>query len=45
MKFLLLIYNEAALLDVLLAGEFDTMMHGCPHGRALAASRFALYAI
>lgn len=29
MKFLLLIYNEDALLDALPAGEFDTRMHSC----------------
>jgi hypothetical protein len=29
MKFLLLIYNEPALLDALPAGEFDTRMRGC----------------
>lgn len=29
MKFLMMIYADAALLDALPAGEFDTMMHGC----------------
>lgn len=29
MKFLLLIYNEPALLDALPEGEFDTRMRGC----------------
>ena len=29
MKYLLLIYNDDALLDALPAGEADAMMHGC----------------
>lgn len=29
MKFLVMIYNDDALLDALPQGEFDTMMHGC----------------
>jgi len=29
MKFLVMIYNDDALLDALPAGEFDTMMRGC----------------
>src|SRR6476659_9426838 len=29
MKFLLLIYNEPALLDALPSAEFDTRMRGC----------------
>lgn len=29
MKFLVMIYNDAALLDALPAGEFDTTMRGC----------------
>lgn len=28
-KFLLLVYNDASLLDALPAGQFDTMMKGC----------------
>jgi hypothetical protein len=29
MKFLVMIYNDDALLNALAPGEFDTMMHGC----------------
>ena len=29
MQFLLLVYNDAELLDALPAGRFDTMMKGC----------------
>lgn len=29
MKYLVMIYNDDALLDALPEGEFDTLMHGC----------------
>lgn len=29
MKYLVMIYNDASLLDALPAGQADTMMHGC----------------
>lgn len=36
MQFLLLVYNDAELLDALPAGRFDTMMKGClEHADAL----------